>query len=102
MIDEKQLFATINLVSFKIDKNSNLGMSLVKIDELLTPAEILILELIELKNTTKEIVEKLYVSTFTLKNHRHNIARKLKIGNTGKDSIAIRLVRNEKKYSNCL
>ncbi len=49
------------------------------LEALLTPTEIQVLQLIAQKKTTKEIAEILYLSPFTIKNHRHGICRKLNL-----------------------
>lgn len=61
----------------------------------LSPREIEIIQLIKSGKTTKEIAEKLYLSTFTIETHRKNIFRKLDVKNSAElSAFAINLPTN--------
>jgi len=54
-----------------------------KKEKILTPKEEQIVSLIAKGNSNKEIIEKIFVSTNTLKTHRKNIYRKLEVNTAG-------------------
>jgi DNA-binding CsgD family transcriptional regulator len=51
----------------------------MQIKDVLTKAECKILQLISDNKTTAEIADTLFISPNTVKNHRHNISRKLEL-----------------------
>jgi DNA-binding NarL/FixJ family response regulator len=76
-IDDAQLYAGVQLVISKIQSNQNLGKKKIPIKNKLQDNEYRIVQLIAQRKTTKEIAEALNLSPHTIKNHRHNICRKL-------------------------
>ncbi|AFD05206.1 response regulator transcription factor [Solitalea canadensis] len=78
-IDEAQLFAAIQIVQLKNMDNESVGITRQNPQNLLTKIEYDILRLIAQKKTTKEIAETLFISPYTVKNHRHNICTKLQL-----------------------
>ncbi|MNI91060.1 Spore germination protein GerE [compost metagenome] len=56
-----------------------MGITRQNPQNLLTKIEYDILRLIAQKKTTKEIAETLFISPYTVKNHRHNICTKLQL-----------------------
>ena len=77
--DEKQLLAAIKISEIKLMASPQIGSSKRNMKDILSKAEYNILLLISENRTTPEIADSLYVSPSTVKNHRHNIARKLKL-----------------------
>src|SRR5579859_4265993 len=78
-IDETQLFAGVQLVITRLDTGNQTGKPLLQADSLFTETELRILRLIREKKTTLEIADALHLSRYTIKNHRHNICRKLEL-----------------------
>ncbi|WP_315816191.1 DNA-binding response regulator [Paraflavitalea speifideaquila] len=78
-VDEAQLFAGVQLVMNRIINNSATGEKITHPAGLLNPTELNILQLIRDQKTTKEIAQSLFLSPYTIKNHRHNICRKLQL-----------------------
>lgn len=78
-IDEVQLFAGVQLVMNKISQTAAVGERLVNPASLFNATERNILQLIREQKTTKEIAQTLFLSPYTIKNHRHNICRKLQL-----------------------
>lgn len=78
-VDEAQLFAGVQLVMNKISQTTAVGEKLVNPAALFNTTERSILQLIRDQKTTKEIAQALFLSPYTIKNHRHNICRKLQL-----------------------
>ncbi|WP_208420068.1 response regulator transcription factor [Paraflavitalea devenefica] len=78
-VDEAQLFAGIQLVMQRINPTITSGDKVVRHSDLFNDTERSILQLIRDKKTTKEIASTLYLSPYTIKNHRHTICRKLQL-----------------------
>ncbi len=74
---EEQFYATIKLAIQKIEGNPRSGTARTDLTELLTKMEYEILTAIVKNKTTKQIADEFFVSPSTVKNHRHNICRKL-------------------------
>lgn len=74
-VDEAQLFAGVQLVMTKMEQ-TKAGEKL-SFAEQFNNTELMILQLIRDQKTTKEIAQELHLSPYTIKNHRHNICRKL-------------------------
>lgn len=91
-LEETQLLATLMMTDSRLssDRHSQRGDSPVKeqlpVKDLLTRSEIKVLQLIAGNLSTREIAGALYISPLTVKNHRHNIARKLDLA-PGNNSI---------------
>lgn len=77
--DEKQLLAAVKIIENKLSAASQNGSIKLNMKNILSKAEYNILLLISENWTTPEIANSLYISPSTVKNHRHNIARKLKL-----------------------
>lgn len=75
-LDESRLYAGILPIIKYLDNHSTEEDRLY-LNDLLTPTELQILQLIAQKKITKEIAEILHLSPHTIKNHRHGICRKL-------------------------
>jgi DNA-binding NarL/FixJ family response regulator len=78
-IDESQLFAGVHLVISRLDTPDQVGKPLLQANALFSETELRILRLIREKKTTMDIADTLHLSRFTIKNHRHNICRKLEL-----------------------
>lgn len=52
-------------------------------NEILTPREIEVLQLIALDHTSKQLAAQLFISPETVKSHRRNLIRKLGVRTTG-------------------
>jgi DNA-binding NarL/FixJ family response regulator len=77
-IDENQLLVAIELTRIRLKINTLAGTRRsCPIEKLLTKMEYQILQWIAQQYTSKEIAAKLYMSSSTIKNHRHNMSRKL-------------------------
>ncbi|NML21280.1 response regulator transcription factor [Pseudoflavitalea sp. G-6-1-2] len=74
-VDEAQLFAGVQLVITKMEQTK--AGERVSLAEQFNNTELMILQLIRDQKTTKEIAQELHLSPYTIKNHRHNICRKL-------------------------
>ncbi len=77
-LDENRLYAGILPAIKKITEN--IRHSVTGINEMISQSELHILKLIAQQKTTREIADILNLSPYTIKNHRHNICRKLKLG----------------------
>jgi DNA-binding NarL/FixJ family response regulator len=78
-LDETQLFAGVHLVISRLSTGDQTGKPLLQTDNIFTETELRILRLIREKKTTIEIADTLHLSRYTIKNHRHNICRKLEL-----------------------
>ncbi len=80
-VDEADLYAAIKLAFLLIVTNTRLGKKQepFSLYELLSPTERKITQLILQQKTSKEIAEALFLSPYTVKNHRHSICRKLEL-----------------------
>lgn len=78
-VDEAQLFAGLQIVIHKIGQAQAVAEKTAQPSELLNNTEIMILQQIREQKTTKEIAKSLHLSPYTIKNHRHNICRKLNL-----------------------
>jgi DNA-binding NarL/FixJ family response regulator len=78
-IDETQLFAGVKLVKARLRTEDHAGRTLLPMDSLFTDTELRILRLIREKKSTLQIADALHLSRYTIKNHRHNICRKLEL-----------------------
>lgn len=78
-VDEAQLFAGVQLVMNRIHEHPAAGERIHNPVQVLNATEISILQLISDRKTTKEIAQTLFLSPYTIKNHRHNICRKLQL-----------------------
>ncbi|HEY4111576.1 response regulator transcription factor [Puia sp.] len=78
-IDDDQLFAGVHLVISRLSGEDQAGKPLLRTDNDFTGTELRILRLIREKKTTIEIAGTLHLSRYTIKNHRHNICRKLEL-----------------------
>jgi DNA-binding NarL/FixJ family response regulator len=77
-IDESQLFAGVHLAISRLS-TENQGKPLLQTDARFSETELRILRLIREKKTTLDIADSLHLSRYTIKNHRHNICRKLEL-----------------------
>lgn len=78
-VDEAQLFAGVQLVMNRIQQHPAAGERLLNPASRLNATELNILQLISEQKTTKDIAQALFLSPYTIKNHRHNICRKLQL-----------------------
>jgi DNA-binding NarL/FixJ family response regulator len=76
---ETQLIATVKMLELKLHNNPNIGTKVTHFLEDLTKTEYAILKLIVDNKATSEIAQTLFISPLTVKNHRHNITRKLRL-----------------------
>jgi DNA-binding NarL/FixJ family response regulator len=77
--DEKQIIASVEITRYRLLTNALAGTLRVNVKELLGKVEFDILRLISQDKSTKDIAEQLFISPATVKNHRHNISRKLNL-----------------------
>lgn len=77
--DENQLIAAVQLAQNKLSTMPQAGTFKINMKDILSKAECKILHLISDNKTTSEIASSLFISPHTVKNHRHNISRKLKL-----------------------
>lgn len=78
-VDEVQLYAGVQLVLTRLNGNPPSGKKQPSATNVLNHTEREIIKLIAQKKTTKEIAQMLFLSPHTIKNHRHNICRKLEL-----------------------
>lgn len=78
-VDEAAIFTALKLVWSSLTQNPKLGKPLqpIPFEKLLSPTERKIIQLISLQKTSREIADILFLSPYTVKNHRHSICRKL-------------------------
>ncbi|MCJ0741854.1 response regulator transcription factor [Pedobacter montanisoli] len=76
-LDENRLYAGILPAIKKIKEN--LPQPAADLNETISQSELNILRLIAQQKTTPEIASILNLSPYTIKNHRHNICRKLRL-----------------------
>jgi DNA-binding NarL/FixJ family response regulator len=75
--NDTQLVAALKIAQNKLAAMPQAGTLKMQIKDVLTKAECRVLQLISDNKTTSEIAEALFISPNTVKNHRHNISRKL-------------------------
>jgi DNA-binding NarL/FixJ family response regulator len=75
--NDTQLVAALKIAQNKLAAMPQAGTLKMQIKDVLTKAECKVLQLISDNKTTSEIAEALFISPNTVKNHRHNISRKL-------------------------
>jgi DNA-binding NarL/FixJ family response regulator len=78
-LDETQLFAGVQLVISRLSAENQTGKPLLQTNTLFTETELRILRQIREQKTSLEIADSLHLSRYTIKNHRHNICRKLEL-----------------------
>jgi DNA-binding NarL/FixJ family response regulator len=77
--DETQLVATVQLAQSRLKTMPHAGTFKINMKDILSKTECKILYLISDNKMTSEIADTLFISPNTVKNHRHNISRKLKL-----------------------
>jgi DNA-binding NarL/FixJ family response regulator len=77
--NDTQLVAALKIAQNKLAAMPQAGTLKMQIKDVLTKAECKVLQLISDNKTTSEIAEALFISPNTVKNHRHNISRKLEL-----------------------
>lgn len=92
-IDETQLFAGVQLVISRLASENRTGKPVLRTDSLFTETELRILRLIREKKTTLQIAGVLHLSRYTIKNHRHNICRKLELAD-GNNALLKWVIQN--------
>ncbi len=82
-VDEAAIFAALKLALPIIEANTTLGKPIDNnsLHQLLTITERKIIQYIVQNKTSKEIASLLFLSPYTIKNHRHSICRKLGLPN---------------------
>jgi DNA-binding NarL/FixJ family response regulator len=75
--NDTQLVAALKIAQNKLAAMPQAGTLKMQIKDVLTKAECRVLQLISDNKTTAEIANTLFISPNTVKNHRHNISRKL-------------------------
>lgn len=76
-VDESQFVAALSLCFPRLTNNEVQGTPKLNVRQLLTKSEYRILELIAKEKSTPEIAGEVFLSTATIKNHRHSIVQKL-------------------------
>jgi DNA-binding NarL/FixJ family response regulator len=77
--NDTQLVAALKIAQNTLATMPQAGTLKFQIKDVLTKAECRVLQLISDNKTTAEIAEALFISPNTVKNHRHNISRKLEL-----------------------
>jgi DNA-binding NarL/FixJ family response regulator len=77
--NDTQLVAALKIAQNKLAAMPQAGTLKLQIKDVLTKAECRVLQLISDNKTTAEIADALFISPNTVKNHRHNISRKLEL-----------------------
>jgi DNA-binding NarL/FixJ family response regulator len=77
--NDTQLVAALKIAQNKLAAMPQAGTLKMQIKDVLTKAECRVLQLISDNKTTAEIADALFISPNTVKNHRHNISRKLEL-----------------------
>lgn len=78
--DEADIFAAVKIAWSVIENKPNLGKQTnISEEPLFTSVEISIIEHIKNNKTSQEIASLLFLSPYTIKNHRHRICRKLEL-----------------------
>jgi DNA-binding NarL/FixJ family response regulator len=77
--NDTQLVAALKIAQNKLAAMPQAGTLKMQIKDVLTKAECRVLQLISDNKTTSEIADALFISPNTVKNHRHNISRKLEL-----------------------
>jgi DNA-binding NarL/FixJ family response regulator len=77
--DETQLVAAVQLTQGRLKAMPQAGTFKVNMNDILSKTECKVLYLISDNKMTSEIADTLFISPNTVKNHRHNISRKLKL-----------------------
>lgn len=87
-VDEAAIYAALKLVWPVVEANSKLGKLYdnIPLRRLLSDTEWKIFQLILQNKTSREIAALLFLSPYTIKNHRHSICRKLGLKN-GNNSL---------------
>lgn len=76
-VDEGQFVAAISLCASRLQGTETQGKPKLNIRQILTKSEYRVLELIAKEKSTPEIAGEVFLSTATIKNHRHSIVQKL-------------------------
>jgi DNA-binding NarL/FixJ family response regulator len=77
--NDTQLVAALKIAQNKLAAMPQAGTLKFQIKDVLTKAECKVIQLVSDNKTTAEIAETLFISPNTVKNHRHNISRKLEL-----------------------
>jgi DNA-binding NarL/FixJ family response regulator len=77
--NDTQLVAALKIAQNKLAAMPQAGTLKFQIKDVLTKAECKVIQLVSENKTTAEIAEALFISPNTVKNHRHNISRKLEL-----------------------
>lgn len=75
--DENQLVVAIKIIQNKLAHQVQAGTARMNLPELLSKMEYKVLKLISDNKTSGEVGQVLFISLNTVRNHRHNISRKL-------------------------
>ncbi len=81
-VDEARIYAGLKLVTpliANLPEPEQIDQMEPSLHKLLNATELKVLELILERKTTKEIAAALFLSPYTIKNHRHRICRKLNL-----------------------
>jgi DNA-binding NarL/FixJ family response regulator len=85
-IDLMQLYSTLRWTEKYIDQNNKIGTRKYEFKQILSRMEYDVLKSILSNKSTKQIAEEYFISPYTVKNHRHNICKKLELG-SGNNAI---------------
>lgn len=87
-VDEATIYTAIKLALPAITANAALGnpQPTLSIRQLLSSTELKIIQLVLQHKTSREIADALFLSPYTIKNHRHSICRKLGL-NDGNNAL---------------
>ena len=92
--DESQFIATLKMAEKRLQGDKSLGAKMHNLKSLLSKMELDVLMQIADNKSSKEIAESLYISPATVKNHRHNISRKLNLSSEN-NALSKWLVENK-------
>lgn len=85
-IDLTQLYSSLRWAEKQIDQNSKAGSKKYDFKQILSRMEYDVLKAILKNKSTKQIAEENFISPYTVKNHRHNICKKLEL-DSGNNAI---------------
>ncbi len=78
-IDLTQLYSSLRWAEKQIDLNTKAGSRKYEFRQILSRMEYDVLKAILSNKSTKQIAEENFISPYTVKNHRHNICKKLEL-----------------------
>lgn len=78
-LDLMQLYSTLRWTEKFLERNTKVGTRKYEFKQILSRMEYDVLKGILSNKSTKQIAEEYFISPYTVKNHRHNICKKLEL-----------------------